>query len=330
MAPDAERAAEACDSFRQWLEENRSSWTAPSGIGVEDYNWLMKNVLLFPYTWEQILATGKREWERNVAFLKIEEHMSRHIPMIEPAATEEEYRRRFKEAEEEILQFIRDNEILTIPDYLTFNEPEPYDRPGGLRSFFQQAGDRDPRPLRAHNLPGHRLDSLMRERDERPIRGERRLYFIDGIRAEATATGLEEILLQAGWFRDLPKTREITYILLAKRGARIVSELKMHSNEWTFDEAFESLVTQTPYWMGSDDATAWFDLELYLRQPGYGMGYTMGLVELEALMAERHLQLGKDFNLTEFFDEFLSYGMIPLSLTRWEMMGNDDQIRHMW
>jgi len=38
--------------------------TAPSGIGVNNYNWYMKNVHLVPYTWGSIaegLATGMEE-----------------------------------------------------------------------------------------------------------------------------------------------------------------------------------------------------------------------------------------------------------------------------
>ena len=330
LVADAKKAAAACDGFREWLEQNQRRWTAPAGLGVDNYNWYLKHVHLFPYTWQEILTIGQREWDRTVAFLKMQEHQNRDIPMIEPAATEAEYRRRFQEAEEDLLAFLRANQIMTVPDYLTPNEPDPFDRPGGLRNFFQQAGDRDPRPLRAHNLPGHRLDRLMRERDERPIRGVRHLYFIDGIRADGWATYLEEMTMQTGWFDELPKTREITYILLAKRASRVVSELKMHSNQWTFRDAFVNLVEETPYWMGDDDAVAWFDLELYLRQPAYGMGYTLGKLQIEALIAERHRQLGTDFDLREFHDQFLASGNIPISLIRWEMTGRDDQIEHMW
>jgi len=37
--------------------------------------------------------------------------------------------------------------------------------------------------------------------------------------------------------------------------------------------------------------------------------------------------LGDDFNLREFLDEYLEAGMIPMSLTRWDMMGYDDEIK---
>ncbi len=81
--------------------------------------------------------------------------------------------------------------------------------------------------------------------------------------------------------------------------------------------------------MGPNDSIARFDLELYLRQPGYGIGYYIGKVQLEALLAERALQLGSKFDLQQFHDEFLAAGVIPISLIRWEMTGHDDEISRM-
>jgi hypothetical protein len=87
---------------------------------------------------------------------------------------------------------------------------------------------------------------------------------------------------------------------------------------------------QTPYWMGKDDSVAWYDLELYIRQPGYGMGYFLGKVEIEKLLTDRVRQLGDKFSLREFHDTFLTAGVIPTSLIRWEMTGLDDEVKTMW
>lgn len=340
----ATRAAEAADGFARWLEERLPQMTEPAGIGKENYDWYMKHVLLFPYTWEEMRIIGEREYERALVWLKIEEHKNRGIPMIAPAESLEEFERRRYEADVEMLAWLKTQEIFTVPDYLTPprgegpyvlpsdrdpKKPGPFDPPI-KRHFFRETEDRDPRPLRAHNLPGHLLDSQMRRRDERPVRGQARLFFIDGTRGEGWSYYLEEFIQQAGLLDNRPKTKEINYILQAKRAARVLPELKMHSNEWTFDEALASLTSRTPYWMAPDDAIAYFDLELYLRQPGYGIGYYMGKVQMEELFARRAQQLGAKFNLTEFHDEFLAAGVIPISLIRWEMTGLDDQVRTMW
>ena len=56
----------------------------------------------------------------------------------------------------------------------------------------------------------------------------------------------------------------------------------------------------------------------------------MGKAHLEKLIADRAEQLGEKFDLKLFFDELHTYGMIPLSLIRWEMTGFDDEIKKLW
>jgi uncharacterized protein (DUF885 family) len=41
------------------------------------------------------------------------------------------------------------------------------------------------------------------------------------------------------------------------------------------------------------------------------------------------LKRGRDFDLKTFHDEFLAAGRMPISLIRWELTGNDDEVRTM-
>ncbi|MEL7047097.1 MAG: DUF885 family protein, partial [Pseudomonadota bacterium] len=343
LAASAEAAARSAEDFQHWLESIEADLPAHGGIGKEDYDWYLNKVMLFPYSWDELLVLGEREYQRSMVFLKLEEHRHRAIPMLEPADSLEEFEKRRFDADRELLAFLRDEAVMTVPDYLKPVQgegpyllpadrdpakPGPFDEPIE-RHFFRQAEDRDPTPLRAHNVPGHFYDSMLLARDERPIRGDRRLFFIDGIRVEGWAFYLEEMIQQLGVLEKRPKAREINYILQAKRAARVKPELMMHARLWTYDEALDSLTSRTPYWMKPDDAIARFDLELYLRQPGYGIGYYMGKVELEKLFAEVAAERGRDFNLKSFHDELLAVGRMPLSLIRWELTGRDDEVRVM-
>lgn len=340
---EAVRARDATDKFLAWLQQTEAQLPPHGGIGREEYDWYLQHVLLFPYTWEEMRVIAQREYERSLTFLKIEEHRHHGAPMIEPATSLEEFERRRAEADADLLRFLRDEQIMTVPDWLvppvgegpyvlpTDRDPSnkgPFAEPI-KRHFFRETEDRDPRPLRAHNLPGHLLDQLSIQRDERPIRGQNLLYFIGGTRAEGWAFYLEEFIQQAGFLDNRPATREINYILQTKRAARVLPELMLQANLWTYDEALKSLTSRTPYWMRPNDSIARFDLELYLRQPGYGIGYYIGKVQLEALLAERAAELGRNFDLKKFHDEFLAAGVIPISLIRWEMTGKADQIQTM-
>ena len=57
------------------------------------------------------------------------------------------------------------------------------------------------------------------------------------------------------------------------------------------------------------------------------MNYTVGKAQMERLVSDRARQLGDAFNLGTFHDEFLAAGPIPIALIRWEMTGNDDEIK---
>ncbi len=44
------------------------------------------------------------------------------------------------------------------------------------------------------------------------------------------------------------------------------------------------------------------------------------------LFREQAQALGDNFVIKDFIDQFLSSGLIPMSLIRWEMTGNSDDI----
>ncbi len=337
----AKRAQAAAASFKEWLEGVEARLPAHGGVGRDNYAWYLKNVLLLPYTPEEVQVIGEREYQRQVTFLKIEEHRNRAIPMPEPVQTRAEFDAKRKAEDEDLLAFLRRGDWMSIPDYVKHDPEEgPYqfpfekdpsrpglfDKPLNLHFFFQSEF-RDGRPLRAHNLPGHAFDGLQAARDTRSIRGRPRLFFVNGLRNEGWSFYLEEFILQAGMLAERPKTREMDYILGAKRAARILPELKMQSNEWTWTEANQSLVSRTPKWMKPGDAVAQFDIELYLRQPGYGIGYYMGKVELEKLLADVAIREGERFDIKSFHDRFRAAGSIPISLIRWEMTGEGDEVK---
>ncbi|MFQ5743433.1 MAG: hypothetical protein ACE5HV_07580 [Acidobacteriota bacterium] len=101
----------------------------------------------------------------------------------------------------------------------------------------------------------------------------------------------------------------------------------MHANEYTIDEAVHFASAWTPRgWLPEDGDTVWSEQHLYLQQPAYGTSYIIGKLQIEQLLAERARQLGDDFTLQGFMDEFTSAAVIPVSLIRWQLTGEDDQV----
>ena len=165
LLADAKQALSSVKNYRDWLKKNKSQMTAPGHIGLDHYNWYLKNVRLMPYTVEDVVMIAKVELYRTQAFLKIEQHKNRKLPQLEPAITAEEHERRVREAETLIRSFIKEQNLMTIPDYM----PSEFEtdafwivRPGGKRHFWEEITYRDPLNNHIHaSIPGHRFDGLI-------------------------------------------------------------------------------------------------------------------------------------------------------------------------
>jgi uncharacterized protein (DUF885 family) len=318
----AESALESIEDFRSWLEETRPEMENDSGVGVENYNWYLRNVAMLPYTLDELLVLAKKEYEHAIANMKLKEYGNRHTPVLEPVDNREDYLERYNSAMKHMYDFLHKQELFTVPDY--FEAPEPADSYSRSeeRDYFQNVLDRYPLPLSAHGFVGHDQDAQRYDRDDRPIRGESRLFYITGARAEALATAFEGFLSQIGLIDDVPRAEELLYNLKAFRAIRAVTDLRMHANEITFEEAFEYNNEYTPYnWAPDNSPTLWHDLELYMRKPLYGVGYVIGPILIERLMAEKFWQEEENFNVKKFMDQFMETGFMPISLIRWEMTG---------
>lgn len=326
LMEEIEAARAAVKDFEQWLIDNRNKMTGKAGVGAEAFDWYMKNVKLMPYTSDDAVMLGQRELDRLWALYGLERHRNRNLPELEPASSREDYAARIKRTDEKIRQFLVEQEIITIPNYvgvLGTNVPWIV-RPGG-RNFWEEVQLRDPSPDHLHAvIPGHRFDGLVERNNPHPIRNRLR----DGVRIEGWAVYLEEAMLHAGLLEDAPRVRELIYIFGIFRAARVPADVWLQRNEMTVDEVIDYWRARTPY---LDANVARVDAEIYLRRPpGYGLGYTMGMLQMQRLLADMRRIEGEEFELKAFHDEFMAQGRLPMSLIRWEMTGNDDEINEFW
>ena len=326
-----QRAKEATDAFRAWLESEAPALRGPSGVGVENYDWYLRNVHFLPYTWQEEVALMRRELARAHAVLRLEEHRNRRLPPLAPIAAAAEYDRRFNAAVTEYMTFLREREIVPIKDYMDAALRERIGQfSPGPREFFGEVDYRHPVVMRTHGYHWFDLARMAREPHPSPIRGAPLLYNIFDARAEGLATGMEEMMMHAGLFDARPRARELIYVLLAQRAARALGDLYMHANRFTLDQAIAFASGWTPRgWLPVDGNTVWGEQHLYLQQPAYGTSYLIGKIEIERLLGERARQLGDGFTLRGFMDELNGAGVIPVSLIRWELTGQNDEVARM-
>ena len=81
-----DRAADALEKFRQELQQELPSLPNETALGRDAYVFFLKNVALMPYSPEDLLAMGKQEWNRAVAFEAFEKNRNKDVPPLKPAS----------------------------------------------------------------------------------------------------------------------------------------------------------------------------------------------------------------------------------------------------
>ena len=347
----AAKALEAVKEYDSWLKENKSKMTAQAGVGKDNYNWWMKNVQLIPYTWDELYDIIMREDDRLLTMVALERNRNRDLPELKPVSSREEHAQRKIEALKHVMKFTEAESLFAIPEWIGFEEylggtnalatgwndtfANSYVGSGetsewpGIRDFFHQTADREPLPEQTHEFIGHHLDHGYNRRDTRVILGAERQYAIEMIRLEGWAFWLEEMMMHAGYLDGKSaRSREIVYWQAAFRTCRAVADLKMHSNEFSLQDAIDYVAECAPNgWNIPNGPHAWYEMQTNLRYVGWHMGMVIGKLAMNQLIADRIRQQGNDFTYKGFFKEYFATGIIPMALIRWQLTGNDSEIK---
>jgi hypothetical protein len=329
LVPDIDRAITALTEWRDWLKSVRPGINARAGVGKAQLDWYLRHALQMPYDSDAARTLGQRELERMWSFLAIAEHKNRAVPAITMAGNDTDYRQRVADTDARIRKFLASSEFMTIPAGIpatlsgmavppTYLEPYnvPFIRRATPPNYWEQIQYRDPSPDHLHAvIPGHRMDLMLSNAHPDPIRRA----FVDGARWQGWAVYLEEAALQAGFFDDRPRVKELIYHFGLWRAARTVGDIENQRNEKTAEEVAQWWRKVTPF-LDADVARKYAHIRTL---PGHGLEYTIGNVQMwELLAAARHKQ-GERFNLRNFHDDFIRRGRIPMALIRYEMLGDD-------
>lgn len=328
LKADVEAAIAALEGYRDWLAAERPRMTAEAGVGEQMLDWYIANVMMMPYSSAEVVSLAQRELDRLWGFYAMERHRNRGLPELTLPGSAVEYEARIAETDASIRDWLVENDFITIPEHIPENWREmgfnvPFVTRDTPPNFWEQVQYRAPSPDHFHAvIPGHRFDDRLTRRLENPIRANLRF---DG-RWQGWAVYLEEGPLQAGYFDDRGRERELIYIFGIWRAARSLGDVWNQRNEMNAEETVDYWMSATPM---LDRAVA----RKYARlrpAPGHGLEYTMGNLQMWKLLGDRRRQLGDDFDLRRFHDSFMQRGQLPISLIRWEMTGLDDEVSRLW
>jgi uncharacterized protein (DUF885 family) len=338
-------AADALEKFQQQLKE-RLPKLPQTALGRDAYIWFLRNVALMPFTPEELLAMGRQEWNRAVAFETYEMNRNKDVSSLKIATDINRWLKDAAEKELQIRKFLEERGILTVPKWvqhytlrptpeylraLGFTEhddftspsrsdenciryvPEPSEKLG----YFWRATAMDPRPITVHEgVPGHYFQLCLSWKNEDPIR---RHYYDSGAN-EGIGFYAEEMMLQAGLFDDSPHTREIIYNFMRLRALRVEVDVKLALGEFTLEQAAKYLQEKIPM----DEQTARQEAIAFSTSPGGAMTYQIGKLQILKFLADARMQQGDKFNLRAFHDFVWKNGNVPIALQELEYLGAEN------
>jgi len=344
-----DRAADALEKYRAYLQQLLPSLPNETALGRDAYVFFLRNVAMLPYSPEQLLAAGRQEWDRAVAFETFEIQRNRNVPPPKLAANINDWVKDAAAKELSIRKFLGEHGILTVPDWLQhytlrsmpeflralqgFGETDDFTSPSRLNAnciryltepsqnlgYFWRATAQDPRPICVHEgIPGHYFQLCLSWKHENPIR---RHYYASTAN-EGIGFYAEEMMLQAGLFDDSPHTREIIYNFMRLRALRVEVDVRLALGHFTLDQAAKYLHDKVPM----DAETAREEATAFATGPGGAISYQIGKLQIVKFLADARLQQGERFNLRAFHDFVWKNGNVPISLQRWEYLGDASEV----
>ena len=319
-------ARRATDRFATWIAEQAPGKTGPSGVGKDNYNWYVANVELLPYDWDQQVLLLRRELDRAISSLTLEELRNSDVPPVRTADDPAAYRRMAAEKTAFFSAFMESKGFAEArPEYRSAMAAQTPDYvPPDRRDFFSHVTSQDPLPLVTHASHWIDLARLKYQPSASPIRRTPPLYNIFANRSEGLATAFEEIVMQAGMYDNIPHGRELVWIMLANRAARGLASLYVQSNEMTLAQAGKFHAEWTPRgWSNPESPLVAFEQLLYARQPGYGPSYIIGKLQIDGLIADAVRAddaARKPFVMRDFIGRMMGAGILPVALIHDEVI----------
>ena len=343
----------AIHGFADRLEKRLPSMVAFAPMGVTNYNYYLKHVLLLPLDAQQVEMLGRAELARYRALESLlpdptladpNPARSQNIPPDQAS-----FLKAYEGREQEMINFLKEHHLLTLPDYLGrfeirqlpeafkptspggfMNPPGVYDKdPTGFyfiptynpqsKNFYIRAAIEDPRPILGHEgIPGHFMQLSIANHLSDEIRRQHQ----DGVFVEGWALYGEEMLMRTGLYPDNSAAQGQVLRLSRYRSARIGVDVNLHTGKWTFEQA-------VAYFMeagGLDREAAEGEAAGAASSPTQKISYIVGKWQIMNLLGRYREKAGKNFRLGQFHDDLIKNGSLPLSIVEWILLDDPSSI----
>jgi uncharacterized protein (DUF885 family) len=343
----------AIHGFADRLEKRVPSMMDFAPMGTANYNYYLKHVLLLPLDAEQVAMLGRAELARYRALESLlpdpsladpNPARSKNIPPDQAS-----FLAAYESREQEMISFIKEHKLVTIPDYLGrfeirqlpeafkptspggfMNPPGVYDKdPAGFffiptynpesKNFYIRAAIEDPRPILGHEgIPGHFMQLSIANH----LTNEIRRQHGDGVFVEGWALYGEEMLMRTGLYPENSAAQGQILRLSRYRSARIGVDVNLHTGKWTFEQAVQYFMEAG----GLDREAAEGEAAGAASSPTQKISYIVGKWQIMNLLGRYRDKAGADFQLGQFHDDLIRNGSLPLSIIEWILLDDPTSI----
>jgi hypothetical protein len=330
------QAAQALEDFRAWLQHQHASTQTAVGRGA--YSFFLREVALLPFSPEAMLAISRHEFDRSVAFESLERNRNTGLPELPLLPSTEAQIERLTRDELGVRRFLTEHHILSVPDWMPhyryepirpefkalsgFSEMDSFLKSQGVRyieppssklGYFARSMAQDPRADMVHEgIPGHYFQLSLGWAHDDPIRR----HYYDSSANEGIGFYTEEMMLQAGYFDDSPRTREMIYSYMRLRALRVEVDVKLATGQFSIGQAARYLQQTVPM----DAATAASEAASFASIPGQAISYQIGKTQILQFLAHARLKQGDHFRLQDFHDYLFKNGNVPIALLEEEYL----------
>jgi len=346
-------ALKAIHAFADDLEHRLDGMPPFRPMGEENYNYLLRHVYLLPLDATQLATLAEVELARyrgleallpDPAMANPDPSRSKEIPK-----NQEAFLKAYEGREQDILRFLQDQNLITIPDYIGrfsirqlpeafkptspggfMNPPGVYDTDNSgfyfiptyspdSPNFYIRAAIEEPRPILGHEgIPGHFLQISIANH----LSDEIRRHHDDNVFIEGWALYTEEMLLRRGFYPPGSAAEGQILRLSRYRAARVGVDVNLHTGRWTFDQA----VTYFMNAGGLDREAATGEAAGAASEPTQKMTYLTGKFQILRLLGRYRDHAGARFNLKQFHDDLLRNGSLPLSDETWLILDDPNEL----
>jgi uncharacterized protein (DUF885 family) len=347
-------ALAAAHNYAAELEKRLPKMAEFAPMGEANYNYYLKHVLLLPLNSAEVEMIGRvdlaryRALEAQLADPKLADpdpSRSANIPQDQAS-----FLKAYENREQEMINFLREHNLVTLPDYLGrfeirqlpdafkptspggfMNPPGVYDKDSTgfyfiptynpqSKNFYIRAAIEEPRPILGHEgIPGHFLQLSIANHLTNEIRRQHE----DTVFVEGWALYGEEMLARTGLY-PLNSPGQGQVLRLARyRSARIGVDVNLHTGRWTFDQAVKYFMEAG----GLDEEAAKGEAAGAASIPTQKISYIIGKWQIMNLLGRYKDRQGDNFRLGQFHDDLIKNGSLPVSIIEWILLDDDSSIR---